>query len=181
MKKKQIAKKQFESAEIKTSNYENEDYQKVKAFFLILLIVLILLGTLFFINAKFVSKDRFQEKSTTTTKEPSFDETVITIDQMFKIKKDEYMVMIYNSDNKDENILYGNLVLSYKGTKSLYSIDLSNKMNSKYYNKDKEENKNPTSPTEVSVAGPRLIVIKNGVVSEYLDETDAIVKKITEK
>lgn len=181
MKKKNIKKEQFESQEIKQSKFENEDYQKVKAFFILLIIVLALIGLLFFINGRFVSKDRFQENESTTTTEPSFDETVITVDRMFKINKDEYLVMVYDSNDKETSVLYSNLVLSYKGSKTLYSIDLNDKMNSKYYNKDKEENKNPTSPSEASFAGPRLLVMSNGKVIEYLDDRDAIVNKITQK
>lgn len=181
MKKKQTEKRQFESVELKQSKFENEDYQKVKAFFIILVIVLVLIGLLFFLNGRFVTKDRFQEQETTTTTEPSFDETLTTIDGMFKIKKDEYMVMVYDSSDKENSILYSNLVLSYKGTKTVYAVDLSNKMNSKYYNPDKEENKKPTKPSEVSIAGPRLIIMKNGAVTEYIEDVDTIVKKMTEK
>lgn len=181
MKKKNVQRKQFESEEIKQSRYENEDYQKVKAFFIILVIVLALIGLLFFLNGRFVSKDRFQEQESTTTTEPSFDETALTVDRMFKINKDEYLVMIYDSSDKNTSVLYNNLVLTYRGTKSLYSIDLNDKMNSKYYNPDKEENKKPTSPSEVSIAGPRLLVFKNGEVVEYLDNAEAIVNKINEK
>lgn len=181
MKKKQIEKKQFESQEIKKAKFENEDYQKVKGFFIMLIIVLILIGILFFLNGKFVTKDRFQEKETTTTTDPSYDETVITIDKMFKIKKDEYMVLIYDSSDKETSVLYSNLILTYKGSKTLYSVDLANKMNSKYHNPDKEENKNPTKPSEVNILGPRLLVMANGKVTEYIDNDDAIVKKIMEK
>lgn len=181
MKKKQIEKKQFESTELKKSKFENEDYQKVKAFFIILIIVLALLALLFFLNGKFVTKDRFNDQETTTTTEPSYDETVITVDKMFKIKKDAYMVMIYDSNDKESSVLFSNLILTYKGSKSLYSIDLANKMNSKYYNPDKEENKKPTNPSDVSIAGPRLIIMSNGVVTEYIEDVDTIVKKMTEK
>lgn len=181
MKKKQKEKKQFESVQLKQLTYENEDYQKVKAFFIILVIVLVLIGLLFFLNGKFVTKDRFQEKETTTTTEPSFDETVITVDRMFKIKNDDYLVMVYDSSDKNTSVLYSNLVLTYRGSKTLYSIDLANKMNSKYYNPDKEDNPKPTKPSEVSFAGPRLIVMKNGVVTEYIDDVDTIVKKMIGK
>lgn len=181
MKKKQKETTQFESTELKQSKFENEDYQKVKAFFIILIIVLALLGLLFFLNGKFITKDRFQETETTTTAEPSFDETVIIVDEMFKIKKDEYMVMVYDSSDKESSVLFSNLVLTYKGSKTLYSVDVANKMNSKYYNPDKEENKKPTNPSEVSFAGPRLIIMSNGVVVDYIEDTDTIVKKMTEK
>lgn len=182
MKKKQKEIKKFDSKEIKQSAFVNEDYQKVKAFIIILIIVLILLGLLYFLNGKYVTKDEFQDnKTTTTTTEVSYDDTVITVDKMFKIKEDKYMVLLFDKSDKKEEVLYNNLVLYYKGSTPIYSVDLSNKMNSKYFNLNKEENKLPTSPSEVNVHGARLIIFEKGKVTSYISDKDEIVKKVTAK
>ena len=48
-KKKQQETQKFVSTEIKQNKMANEDYQKIKAFFVVLIIVIALVGLLFFI------------------------------------------------------------------------------------------------------------------------------------
>ncbi len=180
-KQKQQQTKKFDSKEIKQVNYSDEDYKVIRSFFIVLAIVLVLLASLFFLNGKYVTKDQFQDDVPTTTKAVNYDESVILVDQMFSIKDDEYMVLLYDTTDNTNNLLYNKLANSYTGKTPFYSVDLSNAMNKKYYDKSKEDNQNPTKPSEVMVKGPRLFVIKKGQVTSFISDEAEIVKLLSVK
>ena len=178
MKKKKKEIKKFESTEIKQSTFVNEDYKIIRAFFIVLAIVLALLGLLFYFNGKLVTKDMFSDETTTTTT-ASFDDTLVLADDIFKISDKEYMVLIYDSSDKNTNVLYDKLFNSYKGDTNLYGVDLANKMNKKHFDESLEkENTKPTKAEEIVVSGPRLLTIKKGEVTEYLKDAEKIKEQL---
>lgn len=180
MKKHKSNTNKFSSTEIKKNNYVNEDYKKVEAFIIILLVISIFIGLVYFLNGKYVTKDEFQNTTTTTTV-PSYDDTITIVDKMFTIDKDEYMVLLYDKSERETSILYDGLVMSYSGNLNLYSIDLSNQMNVKYYNPKGQENSKPTKSSEVMITKPTLVTIKEGKVTAYITNPDEITKKLSEK
>lgn len=182
MKKKQHSKQteKFVSTEIKKSNMSNEDYKKIISFVIVLIIVLALVGLLFLFNGKIVTKDL--SNNTTTTTEPSYDESVILGTDIFNKSDKEYMVLLYDSNNKENGILFGGLFNSYKGSKTLYAVDAANKMNKSFFSESLEnENTKPTNASEVKVSGPRLLVIKNKEVVEYISDANTITEKLSAK
>ena len=179
MKKKNTEK--FYSKEIKRNKTMNEDVQRVITFIVVLVIVLGLLGGLYFLNGKYVTKDLFQGDVTTTTTEVSYDPTLLTVSRLFDVKSDEYYVMMYDHSDKVKATLYDSLVLNFKEVDiSLYTVDMSNAMNNKYYDVDGKENKAPTKSEEVMVTRPTLVHIKKGKVVEYITEDSKMVEKLTE-
>ncbi|MCH5166632.1 MAG: hypothetical protein J1F35_01945 [Erysipelotrichales bacterium] len=176
-KNKQTEIKRFESTEIKQSAFINEDYKTFKTFIIVLIIVLTLLGLLFFFNAKLVTKDMFNDE-TTTTAPVSYIDTTILADHILGTNNPHYMVLLYDTEDKTSNILYDSLFNNYSGDEDLYAVDLANKMNASHYDKNQEnENKSPKTNEEIVVSGPTLLVVKENKVVEYI--TDA--KKIQEK
>lgn len=183
MKKKQQNRQteKFISTEIKQSSMANEDYQQIKAFIIVLVIVIALVGLLFVFNGKVVTKD-LSDNNTTTTKEPSYDENVILGDDVFKKTDKEYMVLFYDSSDKEEGMLYDGLFNGYRGKGVLYAVDLANKMNKEHYNESIEnENTKPTKSSEIVVGGIRLLVIKDNSVTEYISDSNTIVEKLRAK
>lgn len=188
MKKKQQNRKKtkqtekFVSTEIKQSAMANEDYQKVKAFVVVLVIVLALVGLLFLLNGKLVTKDLDKDKTTTATTEPAYDEGVILGDNIFNQSDKEYMVLLYDSNNKENGMLYSGLFNTYSGSSVVYAVDAANKMNAPHFNESIEnENTKPTKASEVVVKGPTLLIIKNKEVAEYITDTNTIVEKLKAK
>lgn len=183
MKKKQHKQtERFVSTEIKQNKMNNEDYQKIKTFFIVLVIVVALLGLLFYFNGKVITKDIFKEQTTTQATEPTFDDGLILADDVFNKKDKEYMVLIYDSSNKENGMLYNGLFNSYSSERVLYGVDLNNKMNKSHYNENLEnEITKPTNSKELVVSGPRLLTIKDGVVTEYISDTTTIVEKLKAK
>lgn len=183
MKKKQQKrqKEKFVSTEIKQNKMANEDYQKIRAFAIVLVIVLALVGLLFLFNGKVVTKDLDDNKTTTTT-EPSYDESIILGDEIFNKGDKEYMVLFFDSNNKENGFLFSGLLNGYRGTKKVYGVDKANKMNASHFKETSEnENEKPTKASEVVVGGPRLLVIKDKKVSEYISDTNTIVEKLRAK
>ena len=68
-------KQKFYSKEIKRNKQMNDDYKKFLAFIIVSVVVLGLLGVLYLLNGKYVTKDLFQDDSKTTTTEVSYDPT----------------------------------------------------------------------------------------------------------
>jgi len=181
MKKKNKSTNRFESKELKKSSYMNEDMKKVITFIVVLIVVMAFILLLFFLNGKYVTKDEFQTSTTTTTTVVSYDETIITVDELFSQNEKEYMVLLYDGDDELTNFLYSGLITSYSGDTTLYSIDLANKMNANHYDKSGEANKNPKTSDDVMVTGPTLITIKKGKVTSYITDKDEIKDKLTVK
>ena len=181
-KKKQQETEKFVSTEIKQNKMANEDYQKIKAFFVVLIIVIALVGLLFLFNGKVVTKDVFNEGEKTTTTEPSYDENIILASDIFKKGDKEYMVLLFDSSNKENGMLYSGLINSYNGKGTIYGVDFANKMNKAHFNEGIEnENTNPTTLEELVVGGPRLLIIKDKKVVEYIKEPETITETLRAK
>ena len=181
-KKQQKQTERFVSTEIKQNKMSNEDYQKIKTFFIVLVIVIALLGLLFYFNGKVITKDIFSDSTTAQTTEPTFSKDIILATDVFNQKDKEYMVLIYDSSDKESGILYDGLFNSYSKDSVLYGVDLSNKMNKDHYNADLEtELTKPTKASELVVKGPRLLTIKEGVVIDYISDANIIVEKLKSK
>lgn len=180
MKIKKKSTKQFVAKPINNKHNVNEDYKRVISFIIVLLIIGLLLTGVFFLNGKYVSKDMFQNTTTTTTT-AKFDPNTITVSTMFKISDKNYYVLLYDASDDLSSFLYEQLALNYENDDiPLYTIHLDEQMNAKYYNKDKDTVKKPTKVSEVSVNGPTIYVFKKGKITECLTTKDDIVAKLTE-
>lgn len=183
MKKKDIKSESkeisFDSVELKKQDAIADDYKKVVTFVIILVIMALLFGGLYYFNAKFVTKDEFQNKEDETTTTVKLDTSLILADDIFNIKDDNYLVMLYDASDETSAFLYENAVTGYKGDLSVYKVDLSSAMNKSHYNKDGVENTNPNNANELSVTRNTLIEIKKGKVVNYITDRDSIIKKLS--
>ena len=172
---------QFISTKMKKQTYKNEDVKLFTSAVIIMIAMALLIGGLFYINGKYVTKDEFQPETTTTTTEPSFDNTIILADEAFNQKDKLYYVMFYDTKDVDYGRMYANLVNYYSGDAVVYSVDLSSAMNKKYYNTKGEANTKPTKAEELVITGPTLIVFKKNKVDSYLTDKNEIIKKLSEE
>lgn len=168
----------FYSEEIKKSKTINEDTVKIITFIIILVIVLGLLFLLFFLNGKYVTKDKTE--TTTTTTETAYDDTKVTVNTMFGISTDPYYVLAYDKDDDINSSYYNNISLSFNNEKiKLYTLELNNAMNKKYYNKDKEQvlkDKN-----NINFTTNTLLVFKGGKISQVLTDKNEITNLLNKK
>lgn len=183
MKKKEIkdTKKtkeiKFETKQLKNTTVDH-DNSAVVTFIVALIVIAVLVGGLYYVNARFVTKDKYQgDETTTTTKEVSYDPTIIVADDALKQSETEYMVVFYDK-SKDDASYISSLISGYKGDSKIYSVELNNKMNSEYYAKD--GNVNDVLPTSIEelkknkVSNPTLIKVKKGKITEIVRDTKSI-------
>ena len=177
-KKKEI---KFETTQLKNTSVDHNN-SAVVTFIIALIVIGVLVGGLYFVNAKFVTKDRYQAETTTTTSEPSYDATVILADDSLNQKEKEYMVLFFDKSTK-EGSYYSSLASGYKKDTKLYSVDLSNKMNAEYI--ATSEVKYDIMPTtldglkKVKTASPTLIYVKKGKITNYITDINMIYSKLS--
>ena len=150
----------FETKQLKNTTVDH-DNSAVTTFIIALIVIAVLVGGLYYVNAKYVTKDKYQDdNTTTTTTEPSYDATVILADDALKQKETEYMV-VFIDKSKDDASYITSLISGYKGDSKIYTVDLSNKMNK-----------------DTKYTNPTLIKVKKGKVVETLTTTQDIYSAI---
>ena len=184
MKKKEETKKKtytFETKELKNTTVDH-DNSAVVTFIIALIVIGVLVGGLYFVNAKYVTKDKYQDETTTTTTEPSYDATVILGDDALSQSDKEYMVLFFDKKSK-EGSYYASLASGYKKDTKLYSVDLSNKMNAEYVSNS--EVKYDIMPTtldglkKVKTSSPTLIKVKKGKIVDFITDIPTIYSKLS--
>ena len=171
----------FYTEELKKSKTINEDTVKIISFIIIAIIVIGLLIGLFYINGKYVTKDKYQDATTTTTTEAIYDDTQVIVDDMFNKSNDDYYVVAYDKEDVDGKFIYDSSLYFSNEKIKLYKLDLTNAMNKMYYNKDKTENLNTANKKDINFTKSTLLVFKKGKVAEVITNKDDIVKKLNTK
>lgn len=179
MKRNKKTTEKFEATEIKRNSNINDDTKKVIAFVILLFVVVGCFIGLYLINGNYVTKD-FKD-ATTTTSEIKFDNKIIAIEDTFN-KGDNYLVMLYDKKDEVNGGFYSNLITGYSNTDiKLYSVDMSLKMNSKYYDVKGTSNKTATKYTDLVITEPTMLHIKKGKITEYITEKTEITKLLQAK
>lgn len=172
--KKEI--KRFETKEIKNSKYMNDDVKKVVSFLVVLLIVALFIGLLFFINGKYVTKDEFQDN---TTKAVSINTKLIILDDILKSEKNEYYVLAYNTEDTKSASIYSSLVSSTKS--DIFYVNLDETINKNHYNVVGEEKVSVNDVKDLMLTKPTLIKVKNRKIVSYTTNIDEIIKELSSK
>lgn len=131
---------------------------------LIVLVISYLLVGIFITKTIKFGKDK--EESTNVT----IDNSTILLGNLFNQKEDEYLVIIYDINNKDDKSL-DNWISYYKGKNSdmtIYKVDSKNKMNAKYIG-EKDNDETPTSLENLKVKEPTIIKVKDHNITEYYE------------
>ncbi len=172
----------FRTKEIKKKRKMNEDYKMAISFVVVLLIVLALLALLFVFNGKFVTKDEFQGNKTTSTTAPSYDDSVVLVNNILDLSKDKYYVLVFDFKDKTQSVLYQSLVNRYNNKDiDLYSVNLGISFNSKYYNKEAKENIKTSNYRDFNFIQPTLLVINKNKVSEAITDKEKIIDMLKPK
>ena len=163
----------FYSEEIKREKIVSDDVKVVRSFIIVLVILVVVLVGLFYINAKFISKDNFQEEATTISTTASYNHYKIVADVALKMSDKEYYVLFYNSDDSINYGLYNTLIQAYDSEDhnniNLYSVDLSDAMNKSHFNEDGE-----SDIDNLIFNQETLIRVKSGKIVESVTEKEKI-------
>ena len=166
----------FETTVMKKETNVDEDYKKIVVFLVFIIIIGLAIGGLYVFNAKYVTKDNFQEEETTTTTTVAFSKYNINVNDVFKIDSKEYNVLFYDKKDDIQNQFYSSVSSRTYGDIPLYTVDMSIASNKPYYNKDGKENTNPSKYDEIVITRPTLIKFKKGKVVGYITSQEDILK-----
>ena len=156
--------------------YKSDEQLEITKFIKILVILLILIGAVYFIS-KNVSKNKESEKENDTV-EVNINYDKVIIGNLFNRPYDNYYVFIYDSTG-DEAGLYSQLITKYKNnTEAIktYYADLNNGLNKKFYDVD---NVNYTNDLEsLKVGDFTLLKISNGKISKSVSTYENAKKEL---
>lgn len=167
--RKQILKNMKKERKLRNSYVEDND-NIITRFVGTIFGVLLVLVLSYLLIGIFVTKTIKFGKDAEEPTSVTIDNSTILIGNTFNQKEEEYLVIVYDINNKDDKTIE-NWLSYYKGKHSdvtVYKVDSKNKMNAKYI-VDKDSNKEAKEATELRVIAPTIIKINNGSISEYIE------------
>ncbi|MCM1053288.1 MAG: hypothetical protein NC483_04885 [Ruminococcus sp.] len=159
---------------IKLDTYHSEDEMEIKHFIIILAIIIIFILGIYLFTRIFVTKDLITKE---TEKEPitgAINYNTTLIGNALNKPEEEYFVIIYNREDLNAPY-YSSLASNYSSNKDalrVYSADLKNEFNKKYYDKD-NLNLNPSDISDLKVGDLTLLKIsKKKITNAYSNEEE---------
>ncbi len=167
---------------LKGSKFDSSSEEEVnlKKFFIIVLVIAVLIGGIYFAT-DFVTKNKKEtENSNINTGNINYD--IVSVGTILNRPYDNYYVLIYDASN-DNSIKYSTLLSLYNEKHSdsddlikVYTCDLSNKLNSKYYNVNNDNISNPkaTKIDDFDFGEITLLQVKEGKIKQYIEDYEKI-------
>ena len=158
------AKKEGKSLEREQIEKQNE----LKKLVIITCVLVIIMCIIYLISALFITKELdWFSKDKETTNESSVSNSILA-SSIFKQKEEEYYVYLY--DFSEEESAITSLVTSKLSQDTVYKVDTSSAMNSKYISET--SNKQAKTLEELKVIAPTLIKISGDVITEYYEKEE---------
>lgn len=151
---------------------KTEEQLEIKKFIIILFSVIIIIIGVYFLTKNVVTKNN---DTNTSEKEVTFDYSKLILGSLLNRPYDEYYVLVYSSKNPSANY-YSNLEYSYSTKEDaikIYTADLNDEMNAKFYNKD-GSNPNAKTIEDLQLGDLTLIKVKNKEIVKYIEDIDSI-------
>lgn len=153
-----------------------EDNNEIKAFAIIVIVIIVLIGCIYGLTEILKDDEPIDNK---VTGEINYD--LVTVGTLLNRPYDEYLVLLYNEEDNN-SALYSSIMTKYmqksgeKDYVKLFQCDLSNSLNKMYYNVNEDNKSNPkaTKIEDFDFGDVTLLKIKNGKVSEYIEDLDKI-------
>ena len=165
----------------KKVTYRTSEQDEMIKFIVVILVVLLSVGAIYLFTRAFVTKDLFKDETspTETVQEGKVNYEVAIMGQLLNRPYKEYYAVIYDSTGDYSADMYS-LVYSYsnkKNHKHIYTIDLSNELNKKYYDVE-NDNKKSTKVEDIKVGDITLIKVKNGKIEKYIVDYTKMEKEL---
>lgn len=170
--------------------FETTEQAEVKKFIIVIIVVLLCVGAIYLFTRAFVSKDLFKkdEPKVEDVTEGEVNYDVAIMGQILNRPYDEYYVIIYNQSEGEYLGDMASIVSEYSTKEDdkklhLYTVDLSNELNSSYYDKENENTKAKTL-AEIKLGDKTLLKIKKNKksgkleISKYITDIDAMKKEL---
>ncbi len=177
----------IEEANVKNKNIKSfgsdDDGNEVKKFVIIILVIAVCIGVVYFLTENISPKKVDNSDKTVTAGSINYDKT--SVGRILNQPYDEYYVLLYDFDNHDA-ILYSGLLSSYMQKKNednfikIFYCDLNNKLNNTYYNVGGDNKSNPkaTKVEDFDFGDLTLLKISKGKIVEYLEDYEIIKEKL---
>ena len=162
-------------------DYNSEEEKNIlNRFIMTLGIVLLGLVLLYLFVGVFITKTITFRKEQEEKKEVVIDRTTIFASQIFDQAEEEYYVLVYNPEEKIEDLsMFLNIYQSKNDSIKVYKVISTLKFNSDYI-VEKDSNKSPSNSNELRIISPSLIKINSKSVVEYhegFEEVKNVFKK----
>ena len=160
-----------------------EEDNLVRNFILIVIVLAVILGIVYFASEAFNKKDDNKTKNEDIAGEINYD--ILSVGTLLNRPYNEYYVLVYDSTSKDA-IKYDTMKSTYdlksedKNFIKMYYLDLASSLNKEYYNVGDDNKSNPKakSISELDFGDLSLLRIKNGKIVEYLEDYKTIQEKL---
>lgn len=162
-------------------DYNSEEEKNIlNRFIMTLGIVLLGLVLLYLFVGVFITKTITFKKEQEEKEEVVIDRTTIFASQIFDQAEEEYYVLVYNPEEKIEDLsMFLNIYQSKNDSIKVYKVISTLKFNSDYI-VEKDSNKSPSNSNELRIISPSLIKINSKSVVEYhegFEEVKNVFKK----
>lgn len=158
-------------------NYMEED-KTIRNFIIVFIIVLLLVVGIYFLTV-FINKDNESKtEETNTSSEVKIDYEKAIVGTMLQANNADYYVILYKSDDAKSSE-YQLLVSKYKtnkDAKTVLTVDLSNALNSKYYDKD-NTNYSSDNINNLRFGDITVLEVKNNKIVKSFDSVEKIKKE----
>lgn len=161
-------------------NYQTEEQPEIKSFIIILIIVVVFIGIVYFLNKVFIDQDKSIYDITYQTGTVNDDKVIAG--NLFNRAEKEYFVLAY--DPEDLNAAYYSaLATKYKEKQTdairIYYLDTASALNKDYVTTG-DEVSNPAAKNlnSLKMKGLTFIQIKGNEIVRYLENIEAIEKAL---
>ena len=181
VKENPIMMKDVDNKKLKKNNIglsNDEDENAIRSFVIIVIVIAVLAGVIYFLTNKFVAKN---DEYVDTVTPGSINYDIVSVGTMFNRPYDDYYVLVYNVEDTAA-VKYSAIMSKYKensekdGYKQIYICDLNSSLNSKYYNVNNDHKSNPkaTGINDLNFGDLTLLEIKNSKIVKYVEKYDTI-------
>lgn len=163
---------------VNTMKVQTTEQAELKSFLVVIGVVLLCVLGLWLVTDKVVNKDKEEEKETEIVGTINYE--VASVGTMFNRPQESYYVVIYDVTG-DKAYDMASLVSAYaakEGAAHVYTVDLSDYMNKKYYDPAKVDTKVKSYSDDIRFGDMTLIKIKNGKISKYIVDYEKMEKEL---
>ena len=164
---------------MKKEKLRTAEQEEMFRFICVIFVVIIICAGVYLLTRAFVTKDLFKKDASEEVVAGKINYDVAIVGEILNRPYDEYYVFVFDKSSNSANEMSA-IIYSYKSKEKhlhTYTVELSNPLNSKYYDKE-NENLNPTSAEDFRFGDTTLIKVKDGKIEKYINDIEKIRKEL---
>ncbi len=164
---------------MKKEKIRTAEQEEMYKFGIVILVVVIICAGVYLLTRAFVTKDLFKKETEPEIVEGSVNYDVAIVGEILNRPYDTYYVFVYDKNGAAASDMAA-IIYDYKNKEEslhTYTVDLANKLNASYYDKEKE-NVNATTVDSFMFGDATLIKVKDGKVEKYINDLAKMKKEL---